>query len=317
MQLGAWTEHKAPDGRAYYFNAITKQSTYTKPLEMYSPAERRLPVCAWARHEKDGKVFFSNGSTSVWKEPREHASYVQKLSELAKSSPSASDTVSIEAAALAKSRLRALGRNEDGVDVSKMVRRAPPTAIDLKPVSGELKSARCADSGSYRNRREAEDAFMALLRDRKVPMDATWEVAMSKGIANDKRFKALKTLNEKKRMISVYSNFERQRESKRRRTLHGSAKRELTSKLDELARNGRISPTMKWEDARKLLNGEACLIDLGNDRVAEDIFVSVRSRVRSNQRRREWIPCSARWRGLSRRVSYRLLGHRGMPQEMP
>ena len=29
-----WTEHKAPDGRTYYYNAQTKESKWEKPVEM-------------------------------------------------------------------------------------------------------------------------------------------------------------------------------------------------------------------------------------------------------------------------------------------
>ena len=38
----AWTEHTAPDGRKYYFNAQTKQSTYEKPQELLQPEVREL-----------------------------------------------------------------------------------------------------------------------------------------------------------------------------------------------------------------------------------------------------------------------------------
>jgi len=36
----AWTEHTAPDGRKYYYNNSTKQSTYEKPLELLPPEVR-------------------------------------------------------------------------------------------------------------------------------------------------------------------------------------------------------------------------------------------------------------------------------------
>ena len=54
----AWTEHTAPDGRKYYFNAQTKQSTYEKPQELLQPEVREMQggggeitaqggCCAW------------------------------------------------------------------------------------------------------------------------------------------------------------------------------------------------------------------------------------------------------------------------------
>lgn len=41
----AWTEHKAPDGRTYYYNAATKQSSWTKPDQLKTPAEVILVRC--------------------------------------------------------------------------------------------------------------------------------------------------------------------------------------------------------------------------------------------------------------------------------
>ena len=32
-----WTEHKAPDGRPYWYNAKTKQSVWNKPADLMSP----------------------------------------------------------------------------------------------------------------------------------------------------------------------------------------------------------------------------------------------------------------------------------------
>lgn len=38
-QNSPWTEHKAPDGRTYYYNSITKQSLWEKPDDLKTPAE--------------------------------------------------------------------------------------------------------------------------------------------------------------------------------------------------------------------------------------------------------------------------------------
>lgn len=34
-----WQEHRTPDGRLYYYNPVTKDTQWTKPMEMMSPAE--------------------------------------------------------------------------------------------------------------------------------------------------------------------------------------------------------------------------------------------------------------------------------------
>lgn len=34
-----WTEHKAPDGRSYYYHSITKQSSWEKPDELKTKTE--------------------------------------------------------------------------------------------------------------------------------------------------------------------------------------------------------------------------------------------------------------------------------------
>lgn len=34
-----WTEHKAPDGRSYYYNSVSKQSSWEKPDELKTKTE--------------------------------------------------------------------------------------------------------------------------------------------------------------------------------------------------------------------------------------------------------------------------------------
>lgn len=38
-----WHEYRTPDGRVYYSNSVTKATQWTKPEEMMSPAEVRVP----------------------------------------------------------------------------------------------------------------------------------------------------------------------------------------------------------------------------------------------------------------------------------
>ena len=89
----AWTEHTAPDGRKYYYNASTKQSVWEKPPELRQPAVRTTcmllpryittPQCTqqaggpsvttdWTEHTApDGRKYYYSKSLkkSMWTMP--------------------------------------------------------------------------------------------------------------------------------------------------------------------------------------------------------------------------------------------------------
>jgi hypothetical protein len=46
----AWTEHKAPDGRMYYYNASTKQSSWEKPAELMPAPVRPCVLVTYQQH---------------------------------------------------------------------------------------------------------------------------------------------------------------------------------------------------------------------------------------------------------------------------
>ncbi|XP_076425606.1 pre-mRNA-processing factor 40 homolog A isoform X18 [Peromyscus maniculatus bairdii] len=69
-----WTEHKSPDGRTYYYNTETKQSTWEKPDDLKTPAEQLLSKCPWKEYKSDsGKPYYYNSQTkeSRWAKPKE------------------------------------------------------------------------------------------------------------------------------------------------------------------------------------------------------------------------------------------------------
>ena len=77
-----WSEHKAPDGRTYYYNSVTKQSAWEKPLCMKSASERLLAQCPWKEYTSDtGKIYYHNTTTkeSVWSVPPELAQVKEKI----------------------------------------------------------------------------------------------------------------------------------------------------------------------------------------------------------------------------------------------
>lgn len=77
-----WTEHKAPDGRPYYYNNASKQSSWEKPEDLMTPAERIINQCPWKEYRSDnGKVYYHNVNTkeSRWEPPAEFIEMQSKV----------------------------------------------------------------------------------------------------------------------------------------------------------------------------------------------------------------------------------------------
>lgn len=69
-----WSEHVAPDGRIYYYNADDKQSVWEKPSALKSKAELLLSQCPWKEYKSDtGKPYYYNNQSqeSRWTRPKD------------------------------------------------------------------------------------------------------------------------------------------------------------------------------------------------------------------------------------------------------
>merc|ERR550537_469151 len=69
-----WTEHKAADGRSYYFCASTGESSWDKPDELKTPEERAMSQGPWKVYKTaEGREYYFHSVTkqSVWEKPPE------------------------------------------------------------------------------------------------------------------------------------------------------------------------------------------------------------------------------------------------------
>eukprot|EP00928_Gymnodinium_smaydae_P087812 TRINITY_DN72008_c0_g1_i1.p1 TRINITY_DN72008_c0_g1~~TRINITY_DN72008_c0_g1_i1.p1 ORF type:complete len:580 (-),score=182.43 TRINITY_DN72008_c0_g1_i1:174-1913(-) len=72
-EASAWTEHQHSDGRRYYYNRVTKQSSWDKPDALKSQ-EEKANTTSWKEYKTaDGRDYFYNPITkqSVWEMPAE------------------------------------------------------------------------------------------------------------------------------------------------------------------------------------------------------------------------------------------------------
>ncbi|OWM64775.1 hypothetical protein CDL15_Pgr028492 [Punica granatum] len=69
-----WIEHTSPDGRRYYYNKKTKQSSWQKPFELMTAIERADASTDWREYKSaDGRMYYYNKVTkqSKWEMPME------------------------------------------------------------------------------------------------------------------------------------------------------------------------------------------------------------------------------------------------------
>ena len=165
-----WTEHKAPDGRTYYFHKAKGVSAWEKPDEMKTEQEKVVAAAMqgivqskWKEYTSaTGKKYYFNTETRVtqWSMPDEMKA--------------AADAAAAKAAAEAPAGAPA----------------AAAGAAGGKGAEGDASA-------------EAQAQFMAMLDESGVEVDASWEECMKK-IINKPAYKAIATLDGRKAAFSSW-----------------------------------------------------------------------------------------------------------------
>lgn len=269
-KTATWTEHKAPDGRTYFYNASTRQSAWEKPEEIKTEAEKLLSACPWKEYTAEsGKVYFHNTATkeSVWSIPKElkdlkdRIELEEKEKEAAASAaPSGGADGQQESSAVApssSSKDEAAGAAAkeaaekksamEAAMAATLAAYAPPPANDPKANSKAGPVPMPSGEGGkqqivFKDKKQAMDAFKDLLREKNVPSTANWEMAL-KLISKDSRYEYLSKLNEKKQAFNAYK-IQRQKEEKEEQRLRQKKAKEDFENF--LMRNDRINSTIKY-----------------------------------------------------------------------
>lgn len=254
-----WTEHKAPDGRPYYYNNTTKQSSWEKPEELMTPAERIINQCPWKEYRSDnGKVYYHNVTTkeSRWEPPPEFLEMQTKVKaeEAAAAAKAVAAMTSsslagiVPPAALAKILPATLpvvakiatpeisspatpGSNENSSSAMDQAMAATLASIEIPKTSAkEVKEVKKDTPDEpkivFKDKKEAIEAFKDLLREKNVPSNANWDQCV-KIISKDPRYNSFKNLNEKKQTFNAYKTQKLKDEREESRLRAKKAKEDL------------------------------------------------------------------------------------------
>ena len=247
--MDVWTEHMAPDGRAYYYNVLTKESRWEKPAEFKPAVVPVVPVVqsavsTWKEYKTaEGRVYYYNTVTkeSRWEKPAEYVAQptieaVVQKSQAAVSSAKSSIDSAIRAT-LADIELP----NEQALAAKQAEKKAAASSVkdsdsetnDSSPSTTPKTNAAgtaAAVNIDFADKKKAMEAFKELLKEKNVPANATWEQTL-RLISSDPRYTTLKHLNEKKQAFNAYKVQKQKEDKEEQRRKLKQSKEELENYL--------------------------------------------------------------------------------------
>ncbi|XP_041323251.1 pre-mRNA-processing factor 40 homolog A [Pyrgilauda ruficollis] len=276
-QKSTWTEHKSPDGRTYYYNTETKQSTWEKPDDLKTPAEQLLSKCPWKEYKSDsGKPYYYNSQTkeSRWAKPKE----LEDLEAMIKAEENSTKPEDAAAAASAPAADAPSGARVFPLKASAAAKKEDE---DAQPVKKTY---------TWNTKEEAKQAFKELLKEKRVPSNASWEQAM-KMIINDPRYSALAKLSEKKQAFNAYKVQTEKEEKEEARSKYKEAKESFQRFLEN---HEKMTSTTRYKKAEQMF-GEMEVWNAISERdrleIYEDVlfFLSKKEKEQAKQlRKRNW-----------------------------
>ncbi|KRY60925.1 WW domain-containing protein, partial [Trichinella britovi] len=250
-----WSEHRAPDGRYFYYNRETKQSSWIKPNELKSHTELLLDQCPWQEYKTpDGKVYYHNRDTkeSIWTIPHE-------LDELKSEFPyiyffsAEIQLIFVNFLELVEAE-QLLKESKPQSDIERAMQATLESIAMHGPMLGadSEKSTEKSVEEMYKDKKEAADAFRELLKDKKIQCNASWEQTM-RIIQGDPRYRAIPKLQEKKQIFNAYKVQRAKEEKEEMRQRQRKSKEDLEKWLQE---NDKVTPTMRYRRAEELFKDE-------------------------------------------------------------
>lgn len=255
-----WLEARAPDGRVYFYNSVTKETSWSKPADLMSPVERALAAQPWKEYSTpEGRKYYSHSETkqTVWEIPSQYREALESASTPAPSQlppkpvPQTPTFVAGGSTALSSyseyNPYESRPRNENGISLPSLTKEVVP---------------------DYATFTEAEAAFMKLLRRSNVQPDWSWEQTMRATI-KDPQYRALKDPKDRKAAFEKFAVEVRQQEREK-------AKERLAKLRTDFGNMLRTHPEIKhysrWKTIRAIIEGETVFRSTDNEDERKQLF---------------------------------------------
>lgn len=193
--LGDWQEITSPDGRKYYYNKKTKESSWKLPT-----SSNTLPTTTIATPTTVTAV----AAPSLHQPP---PSFIPPPSILPSAAAAAGPALPLAFANAPHARRHASRPPpppHDGPSTTAAAKRITSASAYVIP-PGAIQPG---TTPRYATPAEARDAFLSLLQDTRVPITMSWDEA-SLFLSKDRRYGGLKTVGEKKTVYNEYIQWKR------------------------------------------------------------------------------------------------------------
>jgi len=262
-----WTTHTDPNGRKYYYNTITKQSSWEKPDELKTPLEKALSKCPWKEYTSNGKKYYYNEETKVssWEMPQEYKDFLAKI----ESQKNQTTTTSTTATTASKTET-----SKPNVNVAKPATEVPTlktSPVLENPLLATNKSAVIQGNSvviDFKSKEEAEEAFKKLLKDSGVKSNWTWRDAIL-ATGHNPMYHCLKTAEERKTAFMKYIDQCKREEREEERIKLQKEREEFRAAL-KLRTD--ITSATRYKKYAENLKDEPTFLAIADERDRESIF---------------------------------------------
>ncbi|KAH6606545.1 hypothetical protein Trco_005698 [Trichoderma cornu-damae] len=267
----AWQEHKTPEGRAYYYNNVTKVTQWTKPEEMMSLAERALQSQPWKEYTAEGgRKYWYNTETqqSSWEMPE---AYKKALGSTGGPSNPVPQTTPYAQGGGYPAAGHDYSRDSRDARDARDAREPYPESRQLT-YGNDAKAQQAfvppTNDPEYATLEEAEAAFVKLLKRSGVQPDWAWEQTI-RTIARDPQFRAIKDPKDRKEAFEKYCQDMILQDKER-------AKERLTKLRADfetmLKRHPEITHYTRWKTARPMIEGETIFRSTSDEDERRQLF---------------------------------------------
>ncbi|CAI5762466.1 -mRNprepre-mRNA-processing-processing factor 40 homolog A [Podarcis lilfordi] len=299
-----WKEYKSDSGKPYYYNSQTKESRWAKPKEL-EDLEAMIKA-----EENSGKPEESVPTSSAVAPGVTNAAAIVPEAPIAApavpAAPSLASAPETEPSTVAtvieNERVTATAdeqvqpaapvvQEQTAEVVTNSVEEAPKQeSSDVAAKKDEEDAQPVKKTYTWNTKEEAKQAFKELLKEKRVPSNASWEQAM-KMIINDPRYSALAKLSEKKQAFNAYKVQTEKEEKEEARLKYKEAKESFQRFLEN---HEKMTSTTRYKKAEQMF-GEMEVWNAISERdrleIYEDVlfFLSKKEKEQAKQlRKRNW-----------------------------